>query len=338
MADAKLTSFFEQKTITPTFYGNVFQVNNYTEESLCGITDEVPIIDYLILKSDDPAQRSRAIDNIGKASRDFGFFLVKNHPVPESLSEKVTEKFFEFFDMTEEEKRKYDTRDPTDMIRWWKADPKLFSREQLNIAVHPTFHCPPNPSGLSEILKEYSKMVRELGLELFRAISKSLGLEEDYIEKKMNLESGHSFFTANDYPPRQHSQNRMGQFDHTDTSLLTLIIQNVGGGLQIEHEGKWINVKFMPNWIIVNIADHLEILTNGKCKAVVHRVVLNNEKRRFTLPMFLGPSLNTIVSPAPEFVDGSHPPAYPGMSYQEYLELNGYQVIDGKSWLQQIRY
>lgn len=87
----------------------------------------------------------------------------------------------------------------------------------------------------------------------------ALGLEKSYIEKKMNLESGYDFFTANDYPSRQHSENRIGQFAHIDPGLIILIIQNVSGGLQVKHNGKWLNVNLQPDWIFVNVADHLEV-------------------------------------------------------------------------------
>uniref|UniRef100_A0A2P2IRE2 Uncharacterized protein n=1 Tax=Rhizophora mucronata TaxID=61149 RepID=A0A2P2IRE2_RHIMU len=55
----------------------------------------------------------------------------------------------EFFDQTEEEKRKYDTRDPDDRIRFFQGDKNITSREYLFVATHPTLHCPPKPPALT---------------------------------------------------------------------------------------------------------------------------------------------------------------------------------------------
>lgn len=111
-------------------------------------------------------------------------------------------------------------------------------------------------------MQEYSKRLREVGINLLRGISKSLGVEEYYIQNAMNLQSGYDFFTANDYPPRVSAPNIIGQFPHNDPGLLILLMQNESGGLQLEHKGKWLNANLNPNWIIVNLADHLEVHSN----------------------------------------------------------------------------
>ncbi|KAJ9128704.1 hypothetical protein P3X46_034589 [Hevea brasiliensis] len=308
-----------------------------TKDSFSGEDGAIPVLDYSKLVSSDPSLRSLAVHDMGRACIDYGCFIVTNHAIPDTVIKRTIDKLFEFFDLPEDEKRKYDHKDPTDLIRWGKGNLNHVSREFVKMAVHPTFHCASSPPGFSEILQEYTHKVRELGIELLGGISTALGLERDYIEKKMNLKSGYDFFTANDYPSRQHSENRIGQFAHIDPSLIILIIQNVSGGLQVEHNGKWLNVNLKPDWIFVNVADHLEILTNGKYKSALHRVVVNNEVRRATLPLFLGPSLDTVVSPAPEFTDNGRSPAYLGITYKQYLEYNNFHVIDGKSCLNQIR-
>ncbi|KAJ8762835.1 hypothetical protein K2173_022964 [Erythroxylum novogranatense] len=327
----------EEKAITSSDLGDAFPPN-CTDDALNGEDDEIPIVDYsMLINFDNPAQRSSAIENLSKACLNYGFFIVKNHGIADNLITRVYEGLLAFFDLAEEEKRQYETISPSDRIRWGKGDTNHVSREFLKIAAHPQFHCPTKPLGLGEVLQEYSQNLREVGLELLRGIEKSLGLEDLYIEKTMKLGTGYNFFTANDYPQRLHSQKRIGQFPHCDPSLLILLIQNVGGGLQLEHRGKWLNANIEPSWIIVNVADHLEILTNGKYKSALHRVVVNNEERRVTLPMFLGPSLDALVCPSPQFVDENHPPRYVGITYEDYLEANQHHIIEGKSCMQQIR-
>ncbi|KAL7257624.1 hypothetical protein ACSBR1_003853 [Camellia fascicularis] len=122
----------------------------------------------------------------------------------------------------------------------------------------------------SELLREYSKQTRKVAMELLRGISESLGLEEFYIEKAMDLGSGRQIFIGNLYPPCPQPKLAMGLPPHSNHGLLTILIQNEIGGLQLQHNGKWVSVKALPNSFLVNTADHLEILSNGRYKSVVH--------------------------------------------------------------------
>ncbi|XP_048334694.1 2-oxoglutarate-dependent dioxygenase 21, chloroplastic isoform X2 [Ziziphus jujuba] len=84
--------------------------------------------------------------------------------------------------------------------------------------------------------------------------------------------------------------------------------------------------------------EYLKILSNGKNKSHVHRVVVEkNKARRLTVATLHGPSLDTFVSPAVEFLDDSHPPLYRGKTYKQSLEANGHDEIDVQFSLQQIR-
>ncbi|KAJ6683573.1 hypothetical protein OIU85_007277 [Salix viminalis] len=123
----------------------------------------------------------------------------------------------------------------------------------------------------------------------------------------------------------------MGMPPHSDHGLLTLLIQNGIGGLQIQHKGKWVNVGTHPNSFLVNTGDHLEILSNGRYKSVLHRAMVNSNGTRMSIAMAHGPSLDSVVSPAPELLvssEGDEPAAYIGMKYKDYLELQQSNKLD----------
>ena len=113
----------------------------------------------------------------------------------------------------------------------------------------------------SEVVQEYCKRCRQVSMELLKGISESLGFEESYIEKAMNLKSGFQLFAANLYPPCPQPELAMGIPAHTDHGLLTLLIENEIGGLQIQHNGKWFHVNPLPNSFLVNTADQLEVIS-----------------------------------------------------------------------------
>ncbi|KAG2680222.1 hypothetical protein I3760_11G088000 [Carya illinoinensis] len=170
-------------TSIPTAY-NFFTPNN--DIHLPVVSDElyedsIPTIDFSLLTSGTPEQRSKIVNDLGKACRDWGFFvvikydiavlssgfflstcigikvdddyLVINHGVPESLMKVMIETCGEFFKLSEEEKQEYAGKDILDPIFYGTsingaATQVLFWRDFIKFFVHPKFHCPTKPTGL----------------------------------------------------------------------------------------------------------------------------------------------------------------------------------------------
>jgi isopenicillin N synthase-like dioxygenase len=113
----------------------------------------------------------------------------------------------------------------------------------------------------SEVWLEYCQRIRGVVRELLKGISESLGLEASYILKAMNMESaGLQSFVANLYPPCPQPDLAMGLPPHSDHGLLTVVTQNGIGGLQLQRNGKWVNVHALPNSLLVNTSDQLEVI------------------------------------------------------------------------------
>lgn len=303
----------------------------------------IPSIDLSLLTSGSPDQRSRVVQQIGYACREWGFFMVTNHGVPKTLMEEMIEASQSFFDLTEEQKREYSGQQVLDPIKYGTSfnvsvDKVLFWRDLLKIHVHPRFNSPTKPSHFSDILREFSRRVREAARELFKGISLSLGLDECYIHNAMELDGGSQVFVANCYPPCPQPESAMGLPPHTDHGLLTLLMQNGLSGLQVQHKGKWVLINPLPYAFLVNTGDHMEILSNGIYKSVIHRAVVNNKATRISVGIANGPPLDKIVQPAPELVkSGSRSAAYRGITYREYLKLQQSNELNGNSCLNHIR-
>ncbi|XP_039174278.1 protein DMR6-LIKE OXYGENASE 2 isoform X2 [Eucalyptus grandis] len=268
---------------------------------------------------------------------------VINHGVPEGQMKAMVDMLMGFFDLTEEEKREFEGKHVLDGIRWGTSfntsvDKVFFWRDYLKVRVHPEFHCPSKPEGFSEVLAEYAGAVRKLARGLLKGISESLGLEPGYIDEAMNMDSSLQRLTANLYPPCPQPELAMGMPPHSDHGLLTILMQNGIGGLQVHHGGKWVKIDPIPNAFLVNTGDHLEIMSNGKYKSVLHRAVVNNKDTRISIILSNGPSLDTVVTPAEQLVDGeSNRAMYIGMKYKDFLELHQSSVLDGKSGLERVK-
>ncbi|XP_004292629.1 PREDICTED: 1-aminocyclopropane-1-carboxylate oxidase-like [Fragaria vesca subsp. vesca] len=332
---------FEPSTTLNSSHHSSFMDQNPIVDTIVAVDDiEIPTVDFSVLLSDDLEKRSKAIENIGHVCEDFGFFYLVNHGVSDEVFESVFKGITDFFNPSEiEDRKQYEKKNPTDRIRWGLRSSLGENREYLKVIAHPEHHCPTKPAGFSEAMEEYFEKLRVIVNGLGKAVSKAMGFEECYIEKAFKLNSGFDMSAMNLYPPNFRSKGSIGVPNHTDPGFFVSLIQDVNSGLQIlSHKGDWINVNMPRNAIFINLGDHLEILTNGKYKSHVHRVVVNNNKvKRISVATLHGPSLDSFVSPAPEFVDESHPPIYRGMTYKQSLEANGGDEIDVQSCLEQIR-
>ncbi|KAE8666783.1 putative ENTH/ANTH/VHS superfamily protein [Hibiscus syriacus] len=315
-----------------------------TETDLPMQPETVPIIDFSLLTSHDPDQRSKIITQLGNACLEWGFFMVINHGVPEMLRDEMMRGTESFFDLRGEEKRQYAGKKLFDPIRCGTSfnpnvDKTLLWRDYLKIHVHPHFNAPNKPSGFSKVLRDYCQKTRVIAGELLKGISESLGLEASYINEKIRVEcsESHQLLVANMYPPCPQPELVMGLPPHSDHGLLTILMQNGIDGLQVMHKGNWVSINPLPNSFLVNTGDHMEILTNGKYKSVVHRAVVNNKAPRVSIGTAHGPPLDTVVSPAPELVKDGVGQAYLGIEYRNYLELQQSKSLSGKSCLDHLR-
>lgn len=108
-------------------------------------------------------------------------------------------------------------------------------------------------------LEEYCEKTRELAGQLLEGISESLGFEKTYVSNAMDMDGGLQLFVANLYPPCPDPEKAIGLPAHTDPGLLTLLMQNGIRGLQLLHNGKWIQVEGIPGAFFVNTCDQMEV-------------------------------------------------------------------------------
>jgi hypothetical protein len=75
------------------------------------------------------------------------------------------------------------------------------------------------------------------------------------------------------YPGREAEESDQGVGAHKDSGLLTLLLQDAVGGLQVQGKDGWIDAVPVPGTFVVNIGELLELASNGYLRATVHRVV-----------------------------------------------------------------
>ena len=137
---------------------------------------------------------------------------------------------------------------------------------------------------------------------LFYLLPFVAGLEKDFFDKKF---TDHPFaqlgmFHYPPHPATKDGQEVWGVGRHTDYGMLTILLQDDVGGLEVEtKDGSWIDVPPVPGSFVVNIGDMLEIWTSGTFKAGPHRVKVSPTKHRLSVAMFYDPGFDCVISPIP---------------------------------------
>ncbi|XP_022738203.1 protein DMR6-LIKE OXYGENASE 2-like [Durio zibethinus] len=284
----------------------------------------IPLIDLQDLYG---PYRSDILKQIALACQDDGFFQVKNHGISEAMINKMLSLAREFFQLPESERLQNYSDDPFKANRLstsFNVKTEKFAnwRDFLRLHCYPLedhiHEWPSNPPSFREDVAEYCNCVRGLALRLLEAISESLGLKRDHIDKIISKYGQH--MVLNYYPPCPEPELTYGLPGHTDPNLITILLQDDVPGLQVLRNGKWIAVNPIPNTFIVNIGDQMQVVSDDRYKSVLHRAVVNCNKERISIPTFYCPSPDALIGPATELIDDGHPAVYQSFTYDEYYE------------------
>ncbi|OMP09753.1 Oxoglutarate/iron-dependent dioxygenase [Corchorus olitorius] len=266
------------------------------------------------------------VEQILKASEEFGFFQVINHGIPENLMNQGMDVFKEFFEMPTEEKAMLYSEDPKKTCRLstssanYDWEKNHLWRDNLRHPCHPLEECikdwPEKPIKYREVVATFSVEAKKLASRILEFISEGLGLESGYFRDKLSEELS---LVVNYYPPCPDPSLALGFSKHCDPNLITILHQGDIYGLQVFKDGEWIGVEPLHNAIVVNIGNQLQIISNNKLKSAEHRVVTNSKVSRTTAAFFISPSDDTIIEPAKPLTDACNSPLYRPFEYKEFL-------------------
>ncbi|KAK4410754.1 Flavanone 3-dioxygenase 3 [Sesamum angolense] len=267
------------------------------EESVENSAD-VPIIDVSLLHQ-NPVSKSTLVKKIHEACRTYGFFHVINHGVGESVIEEALDVNRKFFEQPQEIKGGAFLDDVNKVVRFGKVQVGGYSRDLLKLYAHPLHQFlsswPTLPVLYRERMGLYATELK-LCIELFGAIMESLHLSETHLTQ--NFEQGIQILGINSYPPCSRSNITTGIPPHSDHSLITVLLQS-GPGLQvIDCGGSWKNVPRLKGSFQVLIGDHLEVLSNGLYKSVLHRAIPSCSDTRLSIANLHSLGMDEIVEPA----------------------------------------
>ncbi|TBW41298.1 isopenicillin N synthase family oxygenase [Siculibacillus lacustris] len=258
------------------------------------MTETLPILDLRRL-SGPTDDRAAFLAELGAAARDVGFFYLVGHGVPEALSTDIRVLARRFFALPAADKRAIDiVRSPH--FRGYTPVGNEHTRgrpdrrEQIDFAVERpavaqdgtqpawTRLQGPNqwPAALPElrpVVEAWQSALEAVGGRLFSAFAEALGLPADALAPIWAEAPNHRLKIIR-YPGLIGDDGDQGVGPHKDGGFLTLLLQDVQAGLEVEAlDGRWIAAPPIPGSFVVNIGELLELATDGYLRATVHRVV-----------------------------------------------------------------
>ncbi|KAI9321865.1 hypothetical protein BX666DRAFT_1039177 [Dichotomocladium elegans] len=291
------------------------------------MTLEIPILDFSKYCPDDPfasASNELFLAELRDVMQRVGFFYIKNHGVAETLQKEALDVAKRFFALPIEEKLKIEIKNSPHFRGYSRlgsetTDGAQDFREQIDLAREsqpsmevggngsnrvPYYHSlhglnqwPAVPAEFHRTIEEFQKQVTRVALKMLQAMARSLEVI-DYDEFM-------SWFGGDDYgvrmkivhyPPGSKDANGWGVGPHKDYGFLTVLLQDDIGGLEVQtHQGEWKEAAPVPNTFVINIGQTFERLTNKAFISTTHRVRVNHTHHRYSIPLFLAPSLDAQI-------------------------------------------
>lgn len=284
-----------------------------------GEFSQIPVIDIGPLVGDGGDRRGVA-DAIGRACRESGFFYVVGHGVDSDLQAQLTAQAQRFFAEPPENKMKIAMERGGRAWRGWfpvgaeltsgRPDCKegIYFGAELDaldprVRAGTPLHGPnlfPEQDGFRATVLAWLGAMTQLGHTLMGGIALSLDLPEDWFAARYTADPLVLFRIFN-YPaiPRGGDDPPWSVGEHTDYGVLTILLQDDAGGLQVKSRGGWIDAPPVPDSFVCNLGDMLDRMTGGLYRSTPHRVRNAAQRDRLSFPFFFDPNWNAEVRPIP---------------------------------------
>ncbi|KAM7256988.1 hypothetical protein ACFE04_012729 [Oxalis oulophora] len=321
----------------------IFLHKNLTSKPSSCFEFTIPTIDLTGIEN-DLDKRLAVIENIQHAGEKWGFFQLIGHGIPVETLDEMINGIRRFHEQESEIKRGFYSRDFNKKVFYF-SNMQLYKSAALDWRDTVRFQMAPNPPELEEIpqlcrdiVMDYSRQVKTLGLTLFELLSEALGLTPSHL-KDMDLADG-LLTVGHYYPPCPEPELTMGTSSHFDSGFITVLLQDQIGGLQVFHQNQWVDVPPKHGALVVNMADLLQLISNDNFKSVNHRVLANTIGPRISVASYFRTEANNtsnrLYGPVKELLSENNPAIYRETTVKDYVNHHYSRGMDnqGTSQLQ----
>lgn len=302
----------------------------------------------------DEEAAKQTIEYMGQACEEWGFFQVTNHGISQELIDDVIKVSNEFFSLPLEEKEKYAVR-PGETEGYGRLDFSIktengpartrFWNDVLRHDIRPVpaagrDRIPKKPEAYGAVIEDYTQGMEKILQVVWKALSVYLGLAPEALYNYQHSadDEAHLIIRLNYYPRCNEPEKVLGVGAHKDFGSLTLLLQDEVGGLQVQKRGTtgWLDVPPQSGEhkgsILVNVANQVEIMSNGRLHSVFHRVLVNRNSSRLSVAAFATPGPKCIIQPLQEVLERyGEKPKYTSLLYGNYARQFAKDVAAGVS-------
>ena len=183
----------------------------------------------------------------------------------------------------------------------------------------------PNPwpdflPGWRQAVLAYFTAMEEVARLLLSGLALSLDLSSDHFDPCMINHM--SALRLLHYPPHPTADptREVGCGAHTDWGALTVLSQDMTGGLEIcLPSGRWIAAPPVPGTFIVNIGDMMARWTNDLYASTPHRVLNRSSLDRYSVAFFFDPYYHTRIDCLATCCSDDRPARYPPITAGEHI-------------------
>ncbi len=270
----------------------------------------VPHLSLKAYTEGGPEDKQQFIDQLYEGLKDYGFIVLRDHLVDQSLVDQAYKLFTEFFKLPLESKLRYydakiggqrgytpfktehakDNPHP-DLKEFWHVGRELAPTSPYYNVYPANVWVEEIPQFKDNLNKLYQAMDRT-GVVLLEALGKALNVPSHFFRDM--VADGNSILRAIHYPPIKglEVKDSVRAAAHEDINLITLLVGATNSGLELlDRDGTWLKVESGPDEIVVDTGDMMSRLTNNVLPATTHRVVNPDQpgEARYSMPYFVHP-------------------------------------------------
>ncbi|KAM1120384.1 hypothetical protein ACFX13_045243 [Malus domestica] len=256
--------------------------------------------------------------DVCNALEEFACFLaVLPNKVSRELNDTMFGTFNELFDFPDEIKAQFPQDKPLveGYVRLPTRESMSFrsSTEKIKNVTRQLW--PEGNDQFRESADLYSKVMTELNQVVTKMVFENYNVEkyhDDHIQSTMPI----TLLIKYDEPKTNETETVL--HNHTDKCFTTILHQESYGVEISTKDNEWIGYDPLPSSLLFLAGDGLQVWSNDRIKSCMHRVVLKENKVRYSFGQFFW---NKGVMYVPnELTDEDHPMQYKPIDLVEYLQ------------------
>lgn len=265
----------------------------------------VPTLSLVDFKSDTESKRQKFVSDLFTGLKEFGFIVLRDHPISEQLLKRAYRLSQEFFELPTSTKLHYVKKDSagargyTPFGQEHAKDAKVPDLKEFLHVGRDANIWPQEIADFENTFKTLFHELDDVGRTVLQALTGPLEIPIDYFDHR--TDQGSSILRLLHYPPIPEGVNPqcIRAAAHEDINLITILVSASTSGLELkDRNGKWLPVGSEPLELIVDSGDMLARITNEVIPSTTHRVVNPSGPNvsRYSMPFFMHPNPDVLLT------------------------------------------